>query len=226
MGIPLMVYGTDRVYAQISNRLRTKYHINLSDHISSMGRMHDNLQEGFWFTPVDSKQLIKELLSTGAFQHDDRYDRFHAIAASATLGEGYRELAETSIHCQISEHTVNMHVDYTGFMWRGPNGESLIGPDAVFHNLDELKWPELVTWVSKKNREAGRILERVHPTIPRSANLFVPQIGAQVQILRGYNLELTRQWGLTLDFRWGCHDHGCRRIESYSGLSFEFKMSR
>jgi hypothetical protein len=224
MGVPLMVYGTDRVYTYIAHRLRSKYKISLSEHIASMNVVHSNLLDGFWFTPKDHKRLVDQLLATRAFQHDNRSDMFHAMAASATQGEGYREISDTSIHCQVSSVTVNMHIDFTGFVWRGPNGEALIGPDAPFHILDELKWPELVRWVSSKNKLAGKIVGRIHPTIPRSANRYVPQIGAQFDLHRGHSFDFSKQWALTLDFRWGCTDHSCRRTMSYTGVNFALKF--
>jgi hypothetical protein len=224
MTVPLMVYGTDRVYTQIAHRLRTKYRIQLAEHIDSMNVLHSNVQDGFWFTPKDHKRLVDELLATRAFQHDDRRELFHAVAASATQGEGYREISDTSIHCQVSKSTVNMHIDYTGFVWRGPNGEVLIGPDAPFHILDELKWPELIKWVSSKNKTAGKIVARIHPTIPRSENRYLPQVGAQFDIHRGRSFDLSKQWALTLDFRWGCTDYTCRRTVSYTGLNFTLKV--
>lgn len=218
-----MQYGMDPVYTQIAHRLRDKYRINLTEHIDGVTMVHKKIQDGFWFTPKDHLRLIAALNATNAFVHDNRADFWHAAAASATEGEGYREISDTSVHCQISKATVNMHIDLTGFVWRGPNGEALIGPDAIIHIMDELKWPEFVKWVSGKNKWAGKIVERMHPTLPSTANKFMPQIGAKFDIARGGSFDLSKQWSLTLDFRWGCTSYLCNRTETFTGLNFTYK---
>ena len=181
----MMQWGMDPVYTQIAHRFRDKYHINLAEHIDSVNMIHKKVQEGFWFTPKNSQRLVDVIMATRAFEHDNRADPFSAAAASQTEGEGYREVSATSIHCQISPVTVNMHIDLTGYMWRGPNGEQMIGPDAPFHILDELKWPELVKWVAAKNKWAGKVMERSHPIFPNMKNKFLPQFGIGFDITRG-----------------------------------------
>lgn len=223
MSIPMMVWGMDPIYTTIAHQLRNKYGIKLAEHVQSMNVLHKTLLEGFWFSPKDHVRLVNELLATKAFLHDNRMDPFHAMAASQTQGEGYREIAETSIHCQISSMTVNMHIDRTGFIWRGPNGETLIGPDAIQHIIDELKWPEFVAWVAAKNKFAGKIVERMHPTVPHVANKFLPQVGFQFDITRGMSRDLSKIWALTLDLRWGCTSYECNTTETYTGLNFVYK---
>jgi hypothetical protein len=219
----MMKWGMDPIYTQIAGQLRRKYQINLAEHIESVTVLHNNILEGIWFTPKDHHRLIDVLLRTNAFLHDNRADPFHAAAASQTQGEGYREIAETSVHCQISAATVNMHIDRTGFIWRGPNGETLIGPDAIAHILDELKWPELVKWVSGKSKFAGMIVGRMHPVVPSVASKFMPQLGIQFDITRGANRDFSKQWALTLDLRWGCTGYDCTRTETFTGLNFVVK---
>lgn len=223
MSIPLMAYAMDPVYSQVAGQLRRKYNINVAEHVQSMNVIYKTTLEGFWFTPIDSVRLVNTLMQTQAFLHDNRADPFHAAAASQTQGEGYREIAETSVHCQISPTTVNMHIDRTGFIWRGPNGETYIGPDAIKHILDELKWPEFVKWVSGKSKFAGAIVERMHPTVPSVANKFLPQVGFEFDITRGNTRDQSQQWALTLDLRWGCTGYDCTRTETYTGLNFVYK---
>jgi hypothetical protein len=223
MGISLMVYGVDPAYLLVARRLREKYNIDLAQHMESVTILGKNVQEGFWFWPKDSERLIAVLMATQAFEHDDRADLFHAMASMATEGEGYREISEKSIHCQISPSAVNMHIDMTGFLWRGPNGEALIGPDALFHILDELEWPKLVDWVSKKNKTAGKIVARIHPVLPTTANKFIPRIGGSFDVVRGHSDDFSRQWSLTLDFTWGCRSYACTETETLTGLNFTYK---
>src|SRR5262245_2297649 len=128
-----MVYGIDPVYLKIQHRFITKYKINIRNHIDSVTSLGKNELAGFWFTPKDHKALVRELLASNGFVHDNRADFFHAMAASQTQGEGYREISDNSIHCQVSSSAVNMHIDYIGFVWRGPDGTVLIGPNAISH---------------------------------------------------------------------------------------------
>jgi hypothetical protein len=223
MGNPSFGYQLERPYAIPARRLLEKYGLNIKNYISRVTDMGRNEQEGFWFATSNSQKLIADLIATKAFIHDNRGDMFHAMAASATQGEGYREVSEKSIHFQISEGSVNMHVDHTGFIWRGPDGKVYIGPDAIYHILDELKWAEAVAWVYKKNKIAGMIMERLHPELPRTANRFDPKFGVRFDILRGNAVDFSKQWSLSLDFKWGCTDFSCNRTEMLTGLNFTYR---
>lgn len=223
MGAPDFGYQLDAAYATPVNRLRERYRIDIKNYISRVTDVGRNEQEGFWFATDNSQGLINALKGTNAFVNDNRADIFQALAASATQGEGYREVAEKSIHFQIGDGAVNMHVDHTGFVWRGPDGKIYYGPDAIYHILDELKWAEAVAWVYKKNKLAGKIMERLHPELPRTANNFIPMIGARFDIIRGNNLDFSKQWSLSLEFKWGCSDYACNRTEMLTGLNFTYK---
>jgi len=223
MGNPEFDYAFKPAYSIPVNRLRQKYYIEISRFISRVTDIGRNEQEGFWFATDNSQQLVNALMLTGAFVHDDRADLFHALAASATRGEGYREISDASIHFQISDGAVNMHVDHTGFVWKGPDGQVYIGPDAPYHILDELKWAEAVAWVYERNKVAGKILERLHPELPRTANKFDPKIGLRYDILRGNNSDFSSQWSLSLDLKWGCTDYSCTRTEMLTGLNFTYR---
>ena len=133
------------------------------------------------------------------------------------------EIADSSLHCQIGKSLCNIHIDYIGFVWRGPKGESLVGPDALRHIVDELGWGKLVEWVSGKNAFAGKIVERLHPVIPSVATKFIPSVGLQYDLVRGENLDMTKQWSLVLDFRHGCTDYSCKQVETFGGVTFTYK---
>jgi hypothetical protein len=217
-------WGLEPVYTQIADRLHRKYHFNLKDHIASMNELGRDVQNGFWFTPKDDRLLVAALTATGSFVHDNRADLFHALAASATQGEGYRELsADSSIHCQIGPAAVNMHIDYASFVWRGPDGKTYIGPDAIFHILDELKWKGIVDSVYKKNKFIGLVLQRLHPFVPTTANNFLPQFGITLDLVRGKSFDLSQQWSLTVDFKYGCTGYSCLRTETLTGLNFTYR---
>lgn len=218
MSIPLMEYSVKPVWAKISHRFREKYRIQLVNHVQSMSRVSPREEEGITFMPVSQERLIEALRLTGAFHHDDRNDVGGMVAAAATKGEGYREISETSLHCQVGRAEVNVHVDYLGFVWRGPNGESLAGPDAVRHIADELGWGKIVELVGRKSEVAAKLLERVRPVVPSSANRFVPAIGAQLDLIRGESFDMRRQWSLSLQWRYGCTSWACTQTEEFKGL--------
>src|SRR5437660_2684265 len=100
MAIPLMEYAVMPVYAKISYRFREKYNIHLGNHIDSMSHVSSRDQEGITFVPRDAQRLIATLKATQAFHHDDRAHLVGQMAAAATTGEGYREIADNSLHCQ------------------------------------------------------------------------------------------------------------------------------
>lgn len=166
MAIPLMEYAVEPVFTKISHRFLKKYTIHLGNHIDSMSHVSTREQEGITFVPRDDQRLIAALKATQAFHHDDRAHLVGQMAAAATTGEGYREIAESSLHCQIGKSLCNIHIDYTGFVWRGPKGESLVGPDALRHIVDELAWGKIVEWVSGKNEFVGKIVARAHQFCP------------------------------------------------------------
>ncbi len=218
-----MEYGVMPVYTKIAHRFRKKYNIHLSNHIESMAHVSYREEEGITFVPHSDQRFIEALKATQAFHHDDRDHLAGKLAAAATKGEGYREIADSSLHCQIGKMQVNVHIDYLGFVWRGPNGESLVGPDALRHIVDELGWGKIVEWVGKKSELAGKILERARPLVPSTANKFVPMIGVSYDLIRGESFDMSKQWSLSLQWKYGCTDYSCNRTEEFKGLVFDFK---
>jgi hypothetical protein len=223
MADPKFGYQLEAPYSRPAGRLLEKYRIDIKKYITAVTDVGRNEQEGFWFLTDNSDELVKALMDTKVFIHDNRTDPFHNLAASATKGEGYREVSEQSLHFQISKGLVNVHLDHTGFVWRGPDGKTYIGPDAIHHILDELKWAEAVAWVSKKNKFFGQILDRMHPELPRTANKFIPQIGARFDIARGINHRTSESWSLSVNLKWGCSDNACSRTEMLTGLNFTYR---
>lgn len=223
MSIPLMEYSVMPVYTKIAHRFRSKYNIQLGNHIDMMSHVSYREEEGITFVPKRDTLFIDALKSTGAFHHDDRNHVVLAAAASQTKGEGYREIADSSLHCQVGKGEINVHIDYLGFVWRGPSGESLVGPDALRHIVDELGWGKIVEAVGKKSQIAGKILERARPLVPSSANKFVPMIGVSYDLIRGESLNMSKQWSLSVQYRFGCTDYTCSRTEEFKGLVFDFK---
>jgi hypothetical protein len=214
MAIPLMTYGLNKVYIAISDRFKTQYQINIADHIESMSSIGERTGEGITFVPVDAQLLIRTLCSTHAFEHDNRRDPTLQLAAAATMGEGYREIGATSLHCEISKVLCNIHIDHFGFVWLGPDGQTYVGPDAIRHIVGELLWADVVNWVRGKNGFLGKVLERATPVLPGMENKFIPQIGVNYDLLKGGS------WSLDLEYHYGCTDNSCKRTEHFGGVSF------
>jgi hypothetical protein len=89
--------------------------------------------------------------------------------------------------------------------------------------VDELVWGKVVAWVNSKNEFAGNIVGRAHPVLPSVETKFNPAIGLQYDLLRGESLDMTKQWSLVLDFRYGCTDYACNQTETFKGLTFTYK---
>jgi hypothetical protein len=47
------------------------------------------------------------------------------MAAAATTGEGDREIAESSLHCQIARSLCNINIHYTGAMFDQKNAQAV-----------------------------------------------------------------------------------------------------
>lgn len=53
-----------------------------------------------------------------------------------------RAICRTSprFHCAVADDVCNIHIDETGFVLTGPNGEMVVDPDFLQHLLNELIW--------------------------------------------------------------------------------------
>ncbi len=214
MSIPLMDYGLNPTFSKISHRFWDEYRIAINDYILSMEEIGERAGEGIWFVPNGPQRLVDRLNATGRFQHDNRRDPTLRLAARYTRGEGYREIGSTSLHCEIADDRCNIHIDSFGFVWRGPDGKTYVGPDSIRHIVDDLGWSAIVTWVRGKDYFLGKILERVHPVVPSMENKFIPQLGIDFDLLSG------NDWSLELEYHYGCTDDSCKKTEQFTGLTF------
>lgn len=139
--------------------------------------------EGIAFRPKNAAAFKQEIEDTQLFHHDDRSDPFGAAAASATIGEGYREVSTPSLHVAIDQTVSSVHVDSYAFLLRGPNGDVVIGPDVGQHIFDELLFRMPMAWLRRKKLPfLASVLQTLHPVLPNSTNRYSPALGMRIEL--------------------------------------------
>lgn len=157
--------------------------IDLDSHIDYVCYASDILGEGISFRPKSAAELKTAIIDTQLFHHDDRSDFFGKKAASATIGEGYREVSTPSLHVAISSEISSVHIDSYAFQFHAPDGNIIIGPDAGQHIIDELWFRLPMTWLRRKNMPfLASVLQALHPVLPNSVNGYVPRLGIRVEL--------------------------------------------
>ena len=157
--------------------------IDLDSHIDYICYASDILGEGISFHPKNSAEFKTAITDTQLFHRDDRSDFFGNKAASATIGEGYREVSTPSLHVAISSEISSVHIDSHSFIFRAPDGNIIIGPDAGQHIVDELWFRLPMTWLRRRNMPfMASVLQALHPVLPNSLNGYVPRLGIRVEL--------------------------------------------
>lgn len=136
--IPVRSFADAKSFKPISERLNGRgMKIDLDSYIDYVCYASDALYEGIFFRPKNAAEFKAAITDTRFFHHDDRSDPFGRMAASATIGEGYREVSTPSLHVAIHESIASVHIDSYAFMLQSPEGEYVIGPDVGQHIFDE-----------------------------------------------------------------------------------------
>lgn len=157
--------------------------IDLDSYIDYVCYASDILGEGISFRPKNYAEFKTDITDTQLFHHDDRSDFFGKKAASATIGEGYREVSTPSLHVAISSEISSVHIDSYAFQFHAPDGTIIIGPDAGQHIVDELWFRLPMTWLRRKNMPfLASVLQALHPVLPNSVNGYVPRLGIRVEL--------------------------------------------
>jgi hypothetical protein len=217
--IPVKMFMDAGSYKPINERLNGRgMKINLDDYIDYICYASDILGEGIYFHPKSAGEFQAAVTDTQLFHHDDRSDPFGHMAASATVGEGYREVSTPSLHIAIHESISSVHVDSYAFMLQGPDGDYLIGPDAGQHIFDELLFRMPMNWLRRKHMPfLASVLQVLHPVLPNSTNRYNSIIGMRAEFggtprrdLRAgaprLSLESTYDWGPSSTARRWNHD--------------------
>ncbi len=141
----------------------------------SFGATHGTgFRETWRFPPLTSRPLM----SSG-----DPYAARSAAKFSGRFGDS--DLPDlTSLHCAVADDICNIHIDHTGFVLEGPNGNISLTPDFFQHLMNEL-----VLKTNLKGMAPGwarGAFDRISLIYPNSANNYSrmgPRIG-QVPLLR------------------------------------------
>ena len=171
-------------YQPIMERFNSRgMKIDLDSHIDYVCYASDILGEGISFRPKSAALFQAAITDTQLFHRDDRSDFFGAKAASATIGEGYREVSTPSLHVAIAGHLSSVHIDSHSFIFHAPDGNIIIGPDAGQHIVDELWFRLPMTWLRRKNMPfIASVLQALHPVLPNSLNGYSPRLGIRVEL--------------------------------------------
>lgn len=157
--------------------------IDLDSHIDYVCYASDVLGEGIAFRPKSATDFKTAITDTRLFHHDDRSDFFGKKAASATIGEGYREVSTPSLHVAISGQISSVHIDSYAFMLRYPTGDYVIGPDMGQHIFDELLFRMPMAWFRRKDLPfLASVLQALHPMLPNSTNRYSPRLGIRLEL--------------------------------------------
>ena len=150
--IPVKRLDDAKSYKPIMVRFNSRgMKIDLDSHIDYVCYASDILGEGISFRPKSAAEFKTAITDAQLFHHDDRSDFFGKKAASATIGEGYREVSTPSLHVAISSEISSVHIDSHSFIFKAPDGNIIIGPDAGQHIVDELWFRLPMTWLRRKD---------------------------------------------------------------------------
>ena len=179
-------------YKSITKRFNKRgMSIDLDSHIDSVCYASEIVGEGVAFRPKSASAFKSAITDTQLFHHDDRSDHFGKLAASATIGDGYREVSTPSLHVAISDLVSSVHIDSYAFMIRGPLGDITISPDVGQHIFDELLFRMPMPWLRRKGMPfLASVLQALHPVLPNSTNKYSPIVGLRVAVGGSQNRDL------------------------------------
>jgi hypothetical protein len=182
--IPVRSFADAKSFKPISERLNGRgMKIDLDSYVDYICFASDALNEGIYFRPKSAAEFKAAITDTRFFHHDDRSDPFGRMAASATIGEGYREVSTPSLHVAIHETIASVHIDSYAFMLQGPDGDYVIGPDVGQHIFDELLFRMPMAWLRRNHYPfIASVLQTIHPVLPNLTNRYNSVLGMRIAI--------------------------------------------
>jgi hypothetical protein len=104
-------------------------------------------------------------------------------AYSSQFGKDPKPLDITSLHFAVAPDRVNIHIDQTGFLFEGANGDLVVGPNFLDHIINELVWKTILplpSWLA----------ERMDLIAPNSTNDF-SRFGVSFDLIKRKNFKVT-----------------------------------
>jgi hypothetical protein len=104
-------------------------------------------------------------------------------AYSSQFGKDPKPLDITSLHFAVAPDRVNVHIDQTGFLFEGANGDLVVGPNFLDHIVNELVWKTILplpSWLA----------ERMDLIAPNSTNDF-SRFGVSFDLIQRKNFKVT-----------------------------------
>ena len=104
-------------------------------------------------------------------------------AYGSQFGKDPKPLDITSLHFAVAPDRVNIHIDQTGFLFEGANGDLVVGPNFLDHIVNELVWKTILplpSWLA----------ERMDLIAPNSTNDF-SRFGLSVDLIKRKNFKVT-----------------------------------
>lgn len=192
LGIPVKPAAELDSFKAIHRRFnRRGMKIDLDAHIDYVCYASPIAGEGVHFRPKSVAAFTEAIKDAQLFLHDNRADPVGKAAASATRGEGYREVSTPSLHVAIHSEVSSVHIDSFSFLLYGPSGEGLITPDVGQHIFDELLFRMPMPWLRRKGLDfAAAVLQALHPVLPNSTNRYSPIVGLRVDLGGGPDMDL------------------------------------
>jgi hypothetical protein len=112
-------------------------------------------------------------------------ERFSKNRFSANFGDRQDLPDLTSLHCAVSPHECNIHIDEMGFVMTDANGNIIVNPDAPRHIGVELLWK-----TDLQGKLPPWLLDRLSFDIP-STPLDSSRVGVSFDLIQRKNVKLT-----------------------------------
>jgi len=121
------------------------------------------------------------------------------VGKSSRFGEDpVNSLEISSLHLAVAPDRVNIHIDHTGFVIVGPNGELIVDPDFGQHIVNELLWK-----TDAKKKLPAWLVDNTSFVLPNSANDYT-RVGISADLMSRKNYHVTVTGTCTIRGEFDC----------------------